>query len=126
MNETPKPETDIADEFRALGENLVKTLRAAWESPERKKLEQEIEAGLTELASTLKVEAATFKDSEAGQRLRSDFDDLRQRVHSGEAAEKARDELIKALRLVNAELEKTFASWGSTESKDKENEKPSP
>lgn len=126
MNDDPKPETDIADEFRALGENLVKTLRAAWESPERKKLEQEIEAGLTELASTLKVEAATFKDSEAGQRLRSDFDDLRQRVHSGEAAEKARDELIKALRLVNAELEKTFASWGSTESKDKENEKPSP
>ena len=126
MSETPKPETDIAEEFRLLGENLVKTLKAAWESPERKKLEQEIEAGLSQLASTLKIEADNFKEGETHQRLKSDFDDLRQRVRSGEAAEKARDELIKALRLVNAELDKAFSSRDASESKDKENEKPSP
>ncbi len=125
MNDTPKPETDIADEFRTLGENLVKTLKAAWESPERKKLEQEIEAGLSQLAATLKIEAANFKEGETGQRFKSDFDDLRQRVRSGEAAEKARDELIRALKLVNAELEKAFSSRDVSDSKDKENEKPS-
>jgi hypothetical protein len=125
MNDTPKPENDIADEFRALGENLVRTLRAAWESPERKKLEQEIESGLTELAATLKGEASSFRESQTGQRLKSDLDDMRQRVRSGEAAEKAREELIKALKLINTELEKAFSGRESTESNSRENEKPS-
>lgn len=110
MNENPKPEESLTDEFRSLGENLFKTLSAAWDRPERKQLQQEIEDGLTELAQTLRKETETFKESPTGQQLKSDVEDLRQRVRSGEAETAIRSELLKALRTVNAELNKALNS----------------
>ena len=124
MNENPQNEGNISDEFRAMGENLLKALNSVWDSPERKKLQQEIEDGLNQLATTLKSEASTFSDSPTGQQLKSDFEDLRQRVRSGEAEAKAREELLKALKLINAELDKVTSRWGGTKPGSEENTKP--
>jgi len=124
MSENPQNEGNISDEFRALGENLLKALHSVWDSPERVKLQQEIEDGLNHLATTLKSEASTFSESSTGQQLRSDFEDLRQRVRSGEAEAKAREELIKALKLINAELDKATSRWSGTNSGSDENQKP--
>ena len=52
--DNPEKPNDIAEEFRMLGENMVQALRSAWESPERKKLQDEIEAGLNQFATTIK------------------------------------------------------------------------
>jgi hypothetical protein len=106
MSEEKPSENSIADEFRNLGENLINSVRNAWESEERKKLQQEVEEGLNQLAATLKMEVETFKESPAGQRIRSDVADLRERVRTGEAESKLREEILKALRMINAELEK--------------------
>jgi len=116
MTENPEPESDIASEFRQLGENLVNTLRSLWESPERQRLQDEIENGLGELASTLKVEAATFKESTAGQRIERDLQDLQQRISSGEV----REELLKALKLINFELQKATSHREGSEPEKKE------
>lgn len=124
MNENPQSEGNIADEFRTLGENLIKALQSVWDTPERKKLQQEIEDGLNQMATTLKSEASTFSESPTGQQLKSDFEDLRQRVRSGEAEAKARDELLKALKLINAELDKVTSRWGGTSSSSDESQKP--
>ncbi len=124
MTDNPQPENNLSDEFRALGENLIKALESVWESPERRKLQQEIESGLNELASTLQKEARTFRDSPASQQLKADFEDLSQRVRSGEAEEKAREELLKALNLINTELEKVTSRWGKRESSDEESPSP--
>jgi len=106
MTDNSPPESTIEDEFRILGANLLETLRSFWDSPERKQVQQEIEQGLTQLADTLKAEADTFKQSSTGQRLKSDLEDLQQRVRSGQAESKAREEILKALRTVNTELGK--------------------
>lgn len=124
MTDNPQNEGNLSEEFRTLGENLLKALHSVWDSPERRNLQQEIEDGLTQLATTLKAEASTFNESPAGQQLKSDFEDLRQRVRSGEAEAKAREELLKALKLVNAELDKAVSRWGDTNSSSGENQKP--
>ncbi|MDD5466944.1 MAG: hypothetical protein PHS96_03985 [Anaerolineales bacterium] len=111
MDDTPHSEENLAEEFRQLGCNLVETLRAAWDRPERQKLQDELEAGLAELAATLKTEAENFAQTPAGQQLKSELDDLRQRINSGEAEQVARQEILNALRLVNAELEKAAGRW---------------
>jgi len=126
MTENPQGEGNISDEFRAIGENLLKALNSIWDSPERKKLQQEIEDGLNQLATTLKSEASTLSESPTGQQLKSDFEDLRQRVRSGEAEAKAREELLKALKLINAELDNVTSSWGGTSTKSEENTKSPP
>jgi hypothetical protein len=99
-------ESDIAEELRTLGKNLKDALLSVWESDERKKLEDEIRAGLVDLGVTLNEAASDFKKSQAGQQFEEDLRDFRQRVHSGEVSAKVHDELINALRLANIELSK--------------------
>jgi len=112
MSDNQTPENDLVDEFRSLGKNLVDALRAAWDSPERKKLEKEISAGLNDLAKTLNTEAKNFSESPTGQQLKTDFDDLNQRMRSGEIENQVRNELLGALRTVNEELQKVTGRWG--------------
>lgn len=111
MAETKNPEGSVVEELRHLGQNLIDTLHAAWSSPERKRLQEEIGEGLSDLAVTLRQEVQAFQESPTGQRLREDVEDLRERIRSGEAEEKIRSELLSALRLVNRELEKAAGRW---------------
>lgn len=97
---------DIADELRLLGKNLKDALQSVWESDERRRLEDEIRAGLADLGVTLNDAAADFKRSQAGQQLKDELSDFRRRVNSGEVSTKVHDELINALRLANIELSK--------------------
>lgn len=115
MDENTPSEDNLIEEFRTLGLNLVDALRAAWTSPERKRLQQEIEEGLTEMTATMRQEATAFRESPAGQRMQSDFEDLRTRVQSGEAEAKARSELLNALQIINSELKKASTRWSENE-----------
>lgn len=111
MNDTPRDEGDLSEEFRQLGKNLVDTLRMAWDSPERKKLQNEIEAGLVDVATSLKKEANEFSASTHGQEIKEEIDDIRRRWESGETETKARQELMNAIRLANNELQKWSEKW---------------
>ena len=101
-DDTPTPENELADELRNLGHNLKGILQAAWESEERRKLQNEIQAGLAELQKTV----ADFSASPSGQRLKFEMQDLGERVRSGQVESQLRDDLLAALRTINAELEK--------------------
>jgi len=113
MSETEKREDVLADEFRNLGKNLTEVMRSAWESPERKNMQAEIETGLDELGKSLNHEVSSFRQSPTGQRLKTDMEDLNQRIRSGEVTSKARDELLAALKRANEELQKVISRWGS-------------
>jgi hypothetical protein len=89
-----------------LGRNLKSILQAAWESEERRKLQQELETGLAELGRSLNQTVDDFKESPTGQRLRADAEDLRTRIRTGEIETEVRDDLLSVLRRVNVELEK--------------------
>jgi hypothetical protein len=116
MSETPPNDNSLTEAFRKLGTSLVETIHVAWNSPERVKLQQEIEAGLTDVSETLKVEINQIKESPAGQQLKSDFDELKDRVNSGEAETQFRQELLKALNIANTELEKVASRLRGTQS----------
>lgn len=106
--------SEIADELNALGLHLKEMLRTAWESPERKKVQQEIETGLSELGETINSTVNEFKESPAGQTLKSDVEDLKERIRTGDVETKIREEILKALRIVNAELEKATQTGEET------------
>ncbi len=106
MSDQPPQEENLADALHKLGENLVQTLQTAWDSPERKKLQQEIEAGLNDITQTVKRQVDDFNQSPTGQQLKADIEELGERVRSGEAEAQLRQELLKALKLINTELEK--------------------
>lgn len=115
---TSEAEERISEEFRELGKNLIGMLRSAWESPERKKLQQEIENGIMELGITLKQEAETFRESPTGQRLKSDMEDVREKLRTRKTRARMREEVLSALRTINSELEKVADRWREDEEED--------
>ncbi len=114
MSEIPPNEPDLGEELRNLGKSLDNFLRAAWASEERKRVQQDIESSLNELGKTINQAANEFSASETGQRLKSDIHDLRHRMETGEVQQKARTELVEALKKVNRELTKAADKWGGT------------
>lgn len=111
MSDDNGPQGDLADEFRTLGKNLAEAMRSAWESPERKRLQQEIETGLIELGTTLRTEFNTFNESSTAQRLKEDVQDLGSRMRTGQVQDQVRSELISVMRMVNLELQKATTRW---------------
>lgn len=117
MNETQEsPSSDLTEEFRILGGNLKSALTAAWESEERRKLQQDIEDGLSELGIALESAANELTTGETGQRIKADLSDLQESLRTGEAGEKVRSDIVRALRTMNAELEKSADKWSTAES----------
>lgn len=108
-------EPEISDDFKQLGDNLVELLRAAWERPERKEIQSELENGLNELGTALNKAAAEFSTSETGQKLKEEVQDLKSRVKSGEVEGTIRKDLKAALTAVNRELETLAKKIRSTE-----------
>jgi hypothetical protein len=105
-NENKTPEGDIGDQLNELGKNLRDALRTAWESDERRKLQQDIEVGLASMVSSLNQAATDFSNSQTGQTLKADMKDLNERWKTGEVGSKVRSEIADALRTVNQELQK--------------------
>jgi phenylalanyl-tRNA synthetase alpha subunit len=125
MSETPEPHAEesaenLASEFQNLGDNLKRFFVNAWESEQRKTIQAEIEAGLSDLGDTLKQTAEEIQDSETGQRLKTEAIDFRDRVRDGEVEQKVRSDLTKFLQKLNKELEKAIPPEESSLSEEEE------
>lgn len=113
MSDIPDPQKesppeDLASEFQNLGENLKSIILGAWESEQRQNLQKDIEEGLAGLGSSLKQTANEIQESDAGQRVKTEAEDLRDRVRSGEVETKIRSDLQSVLHKLNKELERVI------------------
>ena len=109
MTENPQP--DLADQFRQLGQNLKYMFQSAWESDEARKLKEEIKDGFIELGSAAEQAVDDFKVSEAGRNLKTEAEALKARFESGELEAETRQEISKALDIINTELQKVIDSF---------------
>jgi len=111
MSENLPPKENLADEFHNLGQSLVDLLHAAWENPERKRVQQEIESNLNEVGDVLKREAESFSESATAQRLKSDMEGLGERIRSSDTQERVRNEVLGIIQSANSELQKVINKW---------------
>jgi hypothetical protein len=111
MHPEDTPTGNLNDELRSLGENLERLLRIAWGSEERKRAQKEIEAGLGELAETLRGLARGFAESSTGQEIQSEMREIGAKLKEANLGERAREELLEALRRANAELTRAASRW---------------
>ena len=117
------PSEDASSEWQDLGQNLKNIFQNTWESEERRKLQEDIEAGLADFSSTINKAVEDFKESPTGQRLKTDVDGFHERVKSGEVEGKAREEVAAVLRSINSELEKVSKSGGTSSKVDGDDSK---
>jgi hypothetical protein len=105
MSEQNPSQSEIADELRRLGENINQFAKAAWESPERQKIQQDLETGLNEIGTNLEKAAQQFSQSPTGQQIKNDIDDFGQRLSNGEVESKVKKEFISFLGELNQQIE---------------------
>lgn len=86
---------DLSSELRELGRNLKGAAKAAWESEESRRLQEELQTGFAALEAGLREASIEFSAGETGQRVRS-----------SQVETQLRADLLSALRAVNAELKK--------------------
>ena len=111
MNGVPSTEESLVNEFQSLGKNLMEALRAAWEAPESRRVQEKLVTGLNELGSTLKREADYFASSSTGQQIKTGIEQVGEQLGSAETQETIRNELLRVLRSANIELEHVIDRW---------------
>ena len=99
-------EDNLQAELNALGENLQRAIRNVWQSDERKQLQADVEGGLEAALEHLRGELKEFQGSETGERLKADLQSVENELRSGETATLMRQEILRVLQRLNAELER--------------------
>lgn len=118
MSDSSNSNNDLFNELSALGGNLAKLARAAWESPERKKLQTELETAFADLGQTLNRASADFLSSPTGQQIVMEFNQLRERVRESGLTSAAYEEAVALLQRLNAELNKAAAKMNPDQGDD--------
>ena len=101
----------LGDEIRDFGKSLGDFFKSAWASEERKEVEEDITSALNEVADTFRQLADDFTTGETGQQIKAEYEDLRQRVDSGELKNKAHSEISKAIQSLKQELDNITGKW---------------
>lgn len=99
-------ENDIMDEINKLGQQFVDALQSAWNSEERAKFESEIKEGVRTFADEVEKAISSVKEGGAGQKLREDAEQMRQKMKTDDVAEKARTGFVQGLRWLSSEMGK--------------------
>ncbi len=108
MDQKPDSEDSLRQEFEALGRNLVEAMRSAWESPETKRMREDVITGISDLGATLRREADNLANSNAAQQVRDGLEQAADKVRSPELQTKMRSEILGALKTMNTELQRVI------------------
>ncbi|MBI9046184.1 MAG: hypothetical protein JEZ06_16950 [Anaerolineaceae bacterium] len=106
----------LSDAFHELGDSLSDFFQTAWESPERLRIQEEIEKGFNQAGNSIHKAAQDFSETDTGQKLKSDLEDIRERIDSGELEEKARTDILEILQKVSSAIEGASHRWKGTDS----------
>ncbi len=95
------PQGSLGDEIRDFGKSLGDFFKSAWDSEERKEVEEDITSALNEVADTFRQLADDITTGETGQQIKAEYKDLKERVDSGELKERHTARSAKPSRASN-------------------------
>ncbi len=106
MTEETRPEKNIADELNRLGKQIADTIKAAWESDDRKKLQTEITEGLQKFGEQVTEATKKAGESDTAKQLREQAEKVAAEVRESNVVEEVRQGLLTGLETLNKELGK--------------------
>jgi flagellar motility protein MotE (MotC chaperone) len=106
MAETPQGEKSISQEFNRLGKQVADAIHAAWESEDRKKLQDELTEGLQNFEAQVDEALKKAMQSDTAKQLQQQTEKVVTQVRESGVSEEVRKGLIGGLEVVNKELGK--------------------
>ncbi|MCP4420402.1 MAG: hypothetical protein GY805_27670 [Chloroflexi bacterium] len=97
---------DVSAELREFGRQFADTIRTAWNSAERQRLETEMREGMRSFADEVDKAIQEIKGSPAADRVKNEAVNVRDRVHASDVGHKTRAGVAQGLQRLSEELGK--------------------
>jgi len=101
---------NLVEELNRLGSKFVEVVQVAWESDQRKKIEQDLKSGLTSLANSLEEGLKKVGESPQTKEFLNKAEDVAEtvteRVQKSQLAQDLADGLVKGLRSLTEQIDK--------------------
>jgi hypothetical protein len=106
MADEVKHERSVSDELSKLGKQFSDVIRTAWESDDRKKIQDEIIEGLQKFGDEVTEALQKAAESEPGKQVASQAEKVIADVKESNVAEDVRKGLLQGMDALNRELGK--------------------
>lgn len=97
---------DVAEELREFGKQFADTIRTAWNSAERQRLETELRDGMRSFADEVDKAIQEIKKSPAADRVKTEAGQVREKVQASDVGHKARVGVAQGLQVLSEQLGK--------------------
>ncbi len=97
---------DVAEELREFGKQFADTIRTAWNSTERQRLETELRDGMRSFADEVDKAIQEIRKSPAADRVKTEAVNVREKVESSDVGYKARFGVASGLQSLSEQLAK--------------------
>jgi hypothetical protein len=109
-------ELDVVAELQDLGRQFAETVRKAWNSQERQRIENEVREGVKSFADEVDKAIREVKEAPVTSRVREEAEQVVSKVETTEVARKARLGLVQGLQWLSEELGKLAEQFTPSES----------
>jgi hypothetical protein len=97
---------DVTSELREFGRQFADTIRSAWNSAERQRLETELRDGMRSFADEVDKAIQEIKKSPAADRVKTEAVHVREKVQGSDVSHKARAGVAQGLQSLSEQLAK--------------------
>jgi hypothetical protein len=97
---------ELIDELTRLGQKFVEVVEVAWNSEQRKQIEEDLRTGLVTVAGSLEEGFKRVSKSKEAQEAVNAAEDVAEKVRSSKFAVELSDALAKGLRALSEQMEK--------------------
>lgn len=104
--EVQEEPVDVSAEFKQLGRQFAETIKAAWYSEERHRLEAEIREGVKSFVDEVDKVIREAKDSPVVERVKDEASQVKTKVETTDVGRKARMGIAQGLQWLSEELSK--------------------
>ncbi|MBK7896352.1 MAG: hypothetical protein WAS33_18045 [Candidatus Promineifilaceae bacterium] len=95
---------DVTEELREFGKQFADTIRSAWNSTERQRLETELRDGMRSFADEVDKAIQEIKKSPAAERVKTEAVHVREKVETSDVGHKARAGVATGLQRLSEQL----------------------
>jgi hypothetical protein len=97
---------ELVDELTRLGQKFVDVVEVAWNSEQRKKIEEDLRTGLVSVASTLEDGFKRVSSTKEAQEAVNAAEDVAEKVRTSKIASELSEALAQGLRALSDQMDK--------------------
>ena len=115
---------DLVEEFQTLGRTFAEAFETAWNSEERKRVEEEVRAGVQTFADEVDKVIQEAKKSRAGEVVTKEAGEMATKVESSDIGRRALEGIAQGLSWMSVEMGKLAEQFTPEEPQEKTPDEP--